>query len=221
MAGKGVVASELGPERPGGSAFPKIRLRRPKAKRRDVVWTLAARKSGSRVLAPAFRRVRTPHLTTGLAAVWCRDGVSAKEMVVAHIQWSADLAIGHSEIDGQHKQLVRKIDGLLEAMHAGKGKEEVANTLAFLEEYVVFHFGTEEKLMASSHFPGAATHKHQHAELIRVLGGWKKRLEGGATLAVTLELKDALANWLRDHISGSDRALGNFLHDARGRDKRS
>ena len=134
---------------------------------------------------------------------------------MAHIQWSNDLAVGHAEIDSQHKQLVRKIDALLEAMHAGKGKEEVAKTLAFLEEYVVLHFGTEEKLMTSSHYPGAVPHKRQHAELIRDLGGWKKRLDGGATLAVTIELKNALASWLRDHILGSDRALGKFLLDAR------
>jgi hemerythrin len=62
------------------------------------------------------------------------------------VAWTEELATGIEVIDDQHKELFRRIDGLLEACKAGKGREAVAGVLAFLENYVVEHFAAEEKI---------------------------------------------------------------------------
>ena len=63
------------------------------------------------------------------------------------IEWTEDLATGVPEIDAQHKELFSRINRLLEACNQGQGRAEVGKTLAFLEEYVLIHFSTEEKIM--------------------------------------------------------------------------
>jgi hemerythrin-like metal-binding protein len=127
------------------------------------------------------------------------------------VQWTPDLAVGHVEIDTQHKELFVKVNALLEAMHAGKGRDEVESTLTFLERYVVHHFGTEERMMARAGYPELTHHKAQHAAFIADLDGWKAKLASGATLATTIDLQRALTDWLRSHIGRTDQALATFL----------
>ena len=130
------------------------------------------------------------------------------------VQWTPDLAVGHAEIDSQHKELFVKVNDLIEAMREGKGRDEVEKTLAFLEKYVVHHFGTEERLMLRSGYPEYAVHKSQHTELVGDIGVWKTKLESGATLAATIELQRRLTEWLRTHIGRTDKALATFLRTA-------
>lgn len=74
-----------------------------------------------------------------------------------NIEWNDKLAIGNSEIDGQHKELFTKFNVLLEACKQGKGKEEVNTLLSFLGEYVVslFHRGKTAERACLSKLPGA------------------------------------------------------------------
>ena len=63
------------------------------------------------------------------------------------VQWSDDLTTGIDKIDNQHKNLIIKVNELLQAINAGKGKRQIGSMLEFLGEYVVEHFSTEEEYM--------------------------------------------------------------------------
>ena len=58
------------------------------------------------------------------------------------------LVTGILLIDAQHRELILRINTMLDACRAGKGKEELDRTTAYLERYVREHFETEEKTMA-------------------------------------------------------------------------
>ena len=130
------------------------------------------------------------------------------------ILWTQDLAVGDSKIDDQHKQLFAAADNLAEAMWAGKGAEEIAKTIEFLQEYTIFHFGDEESTMTTNAYPGYDAQKAAHERFKRELSELKAKHQSGAvssTLAV--ELLQKSINWFRDHIRAMDQPLGKFLKE--------
>jgi len=128
------------------------------------------------------------------------------------IAWSPDLAIGVPEIDVQHQEIFVRVAALVAAVDGGKSTEELAGTLAFLVSYVQEHFGSEEGLMLVYAYPLATDHRDQHRAFMRTVGMLRHRFElEGPSKGLREELETFLAGWLRDHIGGSDRALGRWL----------
>ena len=71
------------------------------------------------------------------------------------MQWTNDLSAGVEQIDSQHKELIARINTLLDAMKQGRGRTEVGQTVSFLSDYVATHFGEEEKYMTSFCYPSS------------------------------------------------------------------
>ncbi|HVP66330.1 MAG TPA: bacteriohemerythrin [Anaeromyxobacteraceae bacterium] len=128
------------------------------------------------------------------------------------IQWDKSLAVGVKLVDEQHQELFRRVNALLDAMLQAKGKDEVAQVLAFLKDYVVEHFGAEQKLMAQYKYPGLAQHKAQHDAFVKTFLEAKAEFdEKGPSGGLAIRLNSYLGAWLRDHIGSSDRAMGQFV----------
>lgn len=129
------------------------------------------------------------------------------------LEWSDSLASGSSEIDTQHKELIGRVNSLLHAVDAGTtAREEVARTVQYLTEYVVLHFGNEEKYMAQYQYSSAAAHKAQHEQFVKIFEKLKERLlREGISAPLARELRDLCTDWLVNHIKFSDRALGMYL----------
>jgi hemerythrin len=73
--------------------------------------------------------------------------------------WTGDLSVGVREIDSQHRELFRMINGLDAAIKQGKAKKEIMGLVRFLDDYIVDHFGTEEKYMTAYDYPDYQLHK--------------------------------------------------------------
>jgi hemerythrin len=128
------------------------------------------------------------------------------------LQWNASLATGVAEIDDQHQELIKRINNLLDAMRAGNGKEIIEKVVSFLDEYVVIHFGTEEKYMAQYNYPELASHKEQHQSFTGYFNNLKKELASeGPTSALVIQAQRKLSEWWENHIGGVDKELGGFL----------
>lgn len=128
------------------------------------------------------------------------------------MQWSPALSVGVEAIDQQHKELIAKINELVAASGAGKGKDEIAHTIKFLEDYVVMHFSMEERQMLVHVYPEATEHKAQHAAFIRDFTALKRRFtEEGASSTLTIQLQHQVCDWLLGHINKTDKALGAYL----------
>lgn len=129
------------------------------------------------------------------------------------LQWSDALASGSAEIDNQHKELFARVNGLLAAFEKGStDRQEISKIVAYLTDYVVFHFGTEEKHMDRFKYSSAPQHKAQHAQFVKVFTKLKDRLlMEGINEQLGQETKDLVVDWLVNHIKFSDRALGMFL----------
>jgi hemerythrin len=127
------------------------------------------------------------------------------------LEWTEALSVGVDLIDEQHRELFRRTGKLLDGLKRG-APEEIDGLVRFLYEYAVKHFGTEEQLMRASEYRGYARHKAEHdrfiADLI-ALSSERERVGGGAFMAV--KLNHWLAQWLREHVSGTDAELGRHL----------
>lgn len=129
------------------------------------------------------------------------------------LQWEPSMETKVSAVDQQHKELVRQVNGLIEAMKAGKGRQIIGDTLTFLGKYAVEHFGTEEALMRKHGYPGYETHKGIHEAFKADFGNLAKELDGGAALTVTIDVQRRVLDWLKNHILQVDRELGKFLKE--------
>ena len=125
--------------------------------------------------------------------------------------WTQALAVGHAEIDAQHQELFRRADRLLEAMAAGE-QGVVEGLFDFLGSYAADHFAAEERLMAETQFPGANVHRAAHERFVRDLHALRKlHQDSGASTAVAIKARTWLAEWLKNHIGGTDQMLAKHL----------
>jgi hemerythrin-like metal-binding protein len=75
--------------------------------------------------------------------------------------------------------------------------------------YVVFHFDTEEQLMAESNYLETDNHRRAHEHLVSEMKYLKARFSQGGELSVLQSLKD----WLVKHINAADKSMGIFLNN--------
>ncbi len=128
------------------------------------------------------------------------------------LQFTPDLSTTVNEIDDQHKELFARIDGMLTALALGKGREEMTKVIQFLSDYVIFHFGVEEKYMAKFAYQNTVQHKAQHEQFVKSFGRLKDRLMmEGINPGLIDDTKQLVVDWLINHIKYSDKALGLFL----------
>jgi len=127
------------------------------------------------------------------------------------MEWSDELSVHIGRVDEQHKQLIGLINGLHDAMKEGKGRDVLGKTLSELVDYTATHFKTEEDLFAAHHYPDHHPHKREHDALTRQAADLKDRFMKG-NLFISNETVLFLKDWLYNHILGSDKKYGPFLH---------
>lgn len=139
---------------------------------------------------------------------------------MARVEWSDDLSVHVEEIDTQHRKLIRLINTLHDFTLVDKGKDVVGRVrgdimgtmLSELLDYTVYHFSTEERLLQQHQYPGYAAHKAQHDEFTKQINELKAKLDRGELL-LTNDVMNFLLEWLKNHIIGSDKHIGDSDDD--------
>ncbi len=133
------------------------------------------------------------------------------------MEWTEDLSVGIRTIDEQHKELFLKINDLVAAIKQKTCKYKIGDVVKFLEDYIIFHFGEEEKYMQEHNYPGYLKHREQHRKFIENFNRLKQelpKLEGGknpGSYDLSVETNQVVVDWILDHIVRIDRDLGKFL----------
>ena len=126
------------------------------------------------------------------------------------IEWSDSLSVGVRELDDQHKELVRLVNVLYEALKAGRGREALKDILGGLVRYTKVHFATEERFFNRLGYPEKDEHIQQHRKLVDQVLEFKKKVDSGQDM-ISVNLLDFLKDWLINHIQVSDKKYGPFL----------
>jgi hemerythrin len=128
------------------------------------------------------------------------------------LEWTENLSVGVELIDTQHRELIHRFGSLIDACHDRQAENKITELLAFLDDYVVFHFGEEQKLMVLYGFSGFESHRTEHDFFIRRLQALKQEVAAkGPTQAVVAQTVRFLLNWIVKHIKSVDVELGAFL----------
>jgi hemerythrin-like metal-binding protein len=129
-----------------------------------------------------------------------------------NIIWNASLETGHRQIDLQHQELVELINELTAALAAGQEFDVLDDILPRLNGYTLFHFGTEEMLMAqlSADSAHANGHRQAHRDFTARVDALRTSAAAGEKLEAA-PLADFFRNWLADHIQHTDRELVALL----------
>ncbi len=128
-------------------------------------------------------------------------------------EWSKELEVGVDTIDAQHRELFAAINSLLPGETSAL-PEEIPGVVAFLEDYVVNHFGMEEVYMRRLTYPGYPSHKNEHVQFIGEFYDLRDEFdENGGSPEIADRLGRFLGDWLVNHIGAVDKALGRFLRE--------
>jgi hemerythrin len=142
-------------------------------------------------------------------------GTSFRRQLMPIAAWTDSYKVGHPQIDLQHQELFRIVNGLHDAIVDGKGREILGSTLLKLAACTVNHFKTEEAVMSSVQYPGLDAHKRKHEALAAHIKDLAKKCASGE-MVFTTSLSSFLSDWLRNHVKEDDMAASRYMKANRG-----
>lgn len=124
---------------------------------------------------------------------------------------TADLLTGIEKIDNQHRKLISWAN-FLTFDDADTTDHKVNETLDNLQDYVAYHFQTEEEAMDKYDYDNLEKHKKQHVRLMNEVNELFGRAKGKEVNQGTLaELQYLLTDWINLHIMEWDQPFAAFL----------
>jgi len=133
-----------------------------------------------------------------------------KPTEIEALPWKAKYSVHVKSIDDQHKELVRLINELNNAMLYEKGRNEIARILKGLVDYTVLHFDYEEKLMKQCNYPDFDNHKKMHIKLVSTVQEFKRDFDSGEK-ELSKDVMEFLKSWLVEHIMGTDQKYSELM----------
>ena len=127
-------------------------------------------------------------------------------------KWSSAQSVYLPEMDAEHRAIHGLGNELHKALLAGCEPAQLKPIQVSLLESMEQHFRHEERLMGAMHYSALAWHKRQHDAARKRAKALSKRMAGGDS-AAACELLNFLSDWLRDHMSVSDRMMGAYLRN--------
>ncbi len=127
-------------------------------------------------------------------------------------EFSDNLITGNELIDTQHKELISRINKLLDGIEDNREKIAAINTLDFLSDYTDFHFSAEEALQQEIGYPGYKEHKAQHDAFKQTVAELHEMLEeeDGPSDAFVRKVEENVIKWFYGHIEGFDRSVAEY-----------
>ncbi len=122
--------------------------------------------------------------------------------------WEPSLfEVGHPQIDRQHRHIAEVVNRLVNLCVEGGSQADLSRELIHINDYVDYHFSTEERLMQQIGYPDLKRHIMLHEQFRERLSSWmlnpqNRQLE---------EITDYLANWFVDHILHEDMQYKRYL----------
>jgi hemerythrin-like metal-binding protein len=130
---------------------------------------------------------------------------------VKPFELTANLLTGIEKIDNQHRKLISWAN-LLTFDDADTAEHKLTETLDNLQDYVVYHFQTEEEAMDKYDYGKLSKHKQQHLRLMNEVSDLVSRARGKERNKGTLtELQYMLTDWIQLHIKEWDQPFAAFL----------
>lgn len=126
------------------------------------------------------------------------------------LPWKQTFSVGVCNFDGHHRELVRLINELHEAMALGRSREIIEYVLTRLIKYAVDHFRAEESVMQAHAYPGLEVHKAEHRKFLQTVRNFQKDYLAGKAMP-PIDVMVFLRDWFSHHTQGIDQRYVPFL----------
>ena len=131
-----------------------------------------------------------------------------------YFEWTKDMSVGDTHLDGQHQRLLSQINKIYEAIAHGATVKEVSEAIDFLEKYGKEHFYDEEAYMLKHQYPYEEEHHKEHYSFIKSSKLFKEKLGSGIDpREVILDIEAYLGQWWVKHIRQEDKKYATFIAD--------
>ena len=132
------------------------------------------------------------------------------------MEWKHYYETGIPVVDQQHQELFRQVGILLDYDKKRETQERIEETLTFLGEYVLKHFGTEEMMQKVVKYPLVAAHKEMHDNFVKTFLQLKSEFAAeGGNMLILMRLSMVAVDWLKEHILRHDKDFGEFYQTSR------
>ena len=121
---------------------------------------------------------------------------------------------GNTLIDGQHKEIIEKINKLVNTCENGTCQIESVKMLDYLADYTEKHFQEEEALQEAVAYPGLEEHKKRHDEFRVAVKELHEMLEEeeGPSPRFVKAVQENVIDWLYRHIKGFDSSVATYIN---------
>jgi hemerythrin len=127
-------------------------------------------------------------------------------------EWNDKFSVEVKKYDEQHKNLIKILNDLYDAMKIGKSTVVMSEIFDSLLDYTKYHFNDEEESLKKYNYEEYTLHKAEHDNLTVKVLDYKKKFENKEIL-ISVELLNFLKDWLTNHIMKTDRKYGNFFKE--------
>ncbi len=136
------------------------------------------------------------------------------------IFWRPQLAIGHDEIDADHRYLILLINTVELVLRFPESPQHVLKAFDELEHYAKRHFEREEIIQISWGYIHVDEHKLEHRRLLQALTALRMKVETAlldpnpeakGVAEQSGEISAFLRHWLLDHVIKSDAKLSDLF----------
>src|SRR3989304_1655671 len=114
------------------------------------------------------------------------------------------------EWDNHHKNIIKAINELNDAMSVGKGKEALGRILENLASYTNFHFAAEEKAMVKYGYSDYESHRGKHQAMLGKVGSLIEDYKRGK-MSLSHEVSNFRSDCPNKHIVGTDQQYSSFM----------
>lgn len=127
-----------------------------------------------------------------------------------NFEWSSIFVSGIDVIDFQHKILVERINEMINSINKNENQENLMFLFVFLEDYIIYHFSTEEQFFNSFNYLDKEKHLREHHEFNEKIVRFKKEYQEGL-VCIDESLIEFLLNWLKEHLLDTDKKFTESL----------
>ncbi len=123
------------------------------------------------------------------------------------------MSVGVEAIDNDHKNLLKTINEINDAIAEERAVETIGEIFERLERYVVEHFEREERMMEQAGFVELEEHIRQHQRFVDKVPYFREKLLTASSMDVSMEVSLFLSNWLMNHILMEDLSYAQALYE--------
>jgi hemerythrin-like metal-binding protein len=135
-------------------------------------------------------------------------------MDASHLEWSLDLAVGITDLDDAHRELVDLYNRIAWACENDRRVENVRERIRTFLTYARWHFDQEEAFMHRLRYPGYVDHKADHQRLLQDAGDFVESFGGALGSDDSAAIASYFKYWLTRHMAGQDGHLKTYLKSA-------